>query len=452
MDEQNWSPWLSSLTLHVALLIFLYSASFLLYNIYLHPLAQVPGPLWWRASRLGFLQSFLTGNLVIDVRKSHEKYGDIVRIAPDEVSFAREEAWVDALGGRKPLPRNATFFKAAPGQPDNLVTTADPEASIRMRQVISPAFTERALARQEPRIQFYTNLLIQRLQERVARPSNATQGAVIDLVDWFHWFAFDLVGELAFGEAFGCLSETKDHPWISRIFNSIKVSAFAATTRYYSGLEPLLLQLIPPSIRKMQDDHFAFAKARVRRRMQSPKRDDFMTPMLEGNPNFEKMSIPEIESTVAVLILAGSETTATTLCGICNSLVQSPEQLHRLEKEIRSTFDTERNITLRALQQLPFLNAVISEGLRICNPVAGGILRKVPEGGSMICGYFLPKGTHVLINSTAMSYSAANFSRADEFLPERFLPEETRPTEFEDDRRINQKPFGLGSRSCLGRS
>ncbi|KAI0395443.1 cytochrome P450 [Xylariaceae sp. FL0594] len=395
MDTHKLLTYLSpSFLLSVALLVLLYSALCLLYNIYSHPLARVPGPLWWRASRVRFLQSFLAGNLVADVHELHKRYGDIVRIAPNEVSFAREEVWAEALGGRKPLPRNATFFKTPPGQSDNLVMTADPEASARMRQVISPAFTERAVAR----------------QERVPSQSEATEGAVIDLVDWFHWFAFDLVGELSFGEAFGCLRETKNHPWISRIFGSIKMSAFAAATRYYSGLEPLLMRLIPRRILKMQDDHFAFAKAKVRHRMQLSKLDDFMTPMLEQNPNFTVMSISEIESTMAVLVLAGSETTATTLCGICNCLVQSPAQLHRLEDEIRAGFSTEQDITLQALQKLPFLNSVIWEGLRMCNPVAGGILREVPDGGAM----------------------------------------SIRPAAYANDRRSNQKPFGFGPRSCLG--
>ncbi|KAH9991840.1 cytochrome P450 [Xylariaceae sp. FL0662B] len=442
---------LSSLTYLLSLLL-LYWFSCLVYNIYFHSLARIPGPLWWRASRLGFVYSFLSGNLVRDVRKFHEIYGNVVRIAPDEVSFAREDVWQAALAGRNPLPRNPTFFKAPPGQPDNIVMTADPAANARMRQVAMPAFTERALAKQEPVLQFYTKLLVERLRERVESPEHARPEAVVNVVDWFHWFAFDLVGELAFGEPFGCLKFTRHDPWIDTIFSSIKVMAFAAVTRYYAGLESLLLWLTPSSMRKFQSDHYAMALEKIHRRMSTPKRDDFMTPMLENNPNFEKMTIPEIESNMAIFILAGSETTATTLCGIANCLAQNPRQLRRLEQEIRSNFEAEEQITLRACQNLPFLNAVIYEGLRVCNPVAGGILRSAPKGGAVLCGHFLPAGTHVLVNSTAMSFSEANFHHANEFLPERFLPEGMRPVEFESDHRNTQKPFGLGARSCLGKS
>jgi hypothetical protein len=74
----------------------------------------------------------------------------------------------------------------------------------------------------EPRIQFYADLLVKRLQEHLELQGGSDRGVVVDVVDWFHWFAFDLVGELAFGEAFGCLDETKTHPWITRILSSIK--------------------------------------------------------------------------------------------------------------------------------------------------------------------------------------------------------------------------------------
>lgn len=59
---------------------------------------------------------------------------------------------------------------------------------------------------------------------------------------------------------------------------------------------------MPSHIRKIQSDHYAMALEKIHRRMEVPRRDDFMSTFLENNPNFEKMSIPEIESTMAILI------------------------------------------------------------------------------------------------------------------------------------------------------
>lgn len=62
-------------------------------NLYFHPLSKLPGPKLWAASRLPFVYSLLTGQLTRREREFHEEYGDIIRLAPDEISFANEQAW-----------------------------------------------------------------------------------------------------------------------------------------------------------------------------------------------------------------------------------------------------------------------------------------------------------------------------------------------------------------------
>lgn len=55
------------------------------------------------------------------------------------------------------------------------------------------------------------------------------------------------------------------------------------------------------------------------------------------------------------------------------------------------------------------------------------------------------------INSIAMARSETNFHRHNEFLPSRFLPEPLRPIEYQKDKRGCLKPFGMGTRGCLGK-
>ncbi|KAF7870469.1 hypothetical protein EAF04_004213 [Stromatinia cepivora] len=441
------------------LIFLLYLTTTTIHTLYIHPLSPLPGPLLWKTSRIPYIHSLLTGNLVISIRKHHERYGDIVRTAPNEVSFAREEAWHDIFsnsGGRKALPRDPSFFKSPPGQAENLVTTVDVDVSMRMRQVIGPAFTDRAVAKQEVIIQSYVTLMVEKLLEQIARPENVKMGAVVNIVDWMNWWTFDVIGMLTLGESFDCLKETTNHPWAILIYNSMKMMALAGVMQYFPRLDSLILRMLPAHTRKMQADHFANAAEKIHRRLQRPEAavGDFMTVMLDqnNNPNFSKMSMPEIESSIALMLLGGSETTGTTICGTINCLIQNPVELTKLECEIRNCFDKEEDITFSALQQLPFLNAVINEGLRLCNPVSGGLLRIVPRGGAIVCGHFLPEGTHVAMNTIVMAHSEANFHRCLEFLPDRYLPDHLRPAEFQKDNRNILKPWGLGARACLGRS
>lgn len=207
-----------------------YFAYSLVYNLYFHPLANIPGPLLWRSTRLRFIRSLVSGSLVTDVCKIHEQYGDIVRIAPDEVSFARKEAWLEVFahptGGALPFYKNPIFFKSPPGQPTNLVTTINLQDNQRMRKVVLPAFTERALRTQEPVIIKYAMYMMERLQEIATAPGTNGKGADINMNDWANFFAFDLIGDLAMGESFGCMEGSSYHPWVKMLYSYLKGEQF----------------------------------------------------------------------------------------------------------------------------------------------------------------------------------------------------------------------------------
>jgi Cytochrome P450 len=164
------------------------------------------------------------------VRKFHEKYGDIVRVAPNELSFAREDAWRDVYSkrtGHQQFLKNPIFFKAPPGQPENMITTINSEDNARMRKLLAPAFTEQAMMKQEPIVQYHVDLLIRQLKGLVDNQQNAVEkdgqsGVTVDIVRWYNFCTFDTVGDLGFGESFHSLESAAYHPWVSLIFNFLK--------------------------------------------------------------------------------------------------------------------------------------------------------------------------------------------------------------------------------------
>ena len=84
--------------------------------------------------------------------------------------------------------------------------------------------------------------------------------------------------------------------------------------------------------------------------------------------------------------VAGSETTATELCGLTNYLLRNPVIFQKLKDELRSACKTEADLNMDVLGSLPYMNACIEEGLRIFPPVPIGLLRTVPKGGAVIDG------------------------------------------------------------------
>ncbi|KAL4946724.1 hypothetical protein BDV06DRAFT_208597 [Aspergillus oleicola] len=392
-----------------------YRLLLIIYNIALHPLAKIPGPLAWSATRLPFHYALIKGSIIHDIQFLHEKYGPVLRIAPNEVTFAHPDAYTAILQHRSGLPqflKDPVWWAQMPGHPPHLLSAIDPGKHAQIRRVLTLAFTPKALRAHEPYIQKYVNLLVQRLRELHSR---------------YHY-------------------------WISFLFEGVKAASFVMSTRYYPLLDFALMKCIPPSLRKIHEDHFQQVVDKVQRRLSwELQRPDVKSYVLDedGNP---KLPADELCANFMVLTTAGSETSATALTGTLNYLVQNSEYLLQLESEVRSAFASLDDITLDAVRDLPFLNAVLHEGLRLCPPLPWVLPRLVPEGGQEVCGAWLPGGTPVSIQPYTINRSPKFFHNPTTFAPQRWLKSATSDpsSPFYNDRRAAMKPFSVGPRACLG--
>lgn len=280
------------------------------------------------------------------------------------------------------------------GQPLSLLSAIDPEEHSRIRRLLAPAFTPRALRSQEPIVIRYVDLLIQRLQETVkSREAAREHGAEFDVTRWFHFTTFDIFGDLGFGESFDCLQTSKYHPWIALLFNSVKAASFVAAVRFFPTLSYLLMKCIPQSLIDRQKKHYFQIVDKVDRRLNwQLERPDIMSHVIGGRQGKEALPIGVIYTTFMVLTTAGSETTASVLSGTVNYLVANPDKLEILTREICQSFQKDSGITLEAVRDLRYLNAVTNEGLRLCPPVPWMLPRRVPAGGAIVGGVWLPGG------------------------------------------------------------
>ena len=325
----------------------------------------------------------------------HRQYGPVVRIAPNEISIAHRDGWRDiyaARPGHKPFPKNPLWWGGkSVGIPESLINAEDPADHERMRKLINPAFTVRAVEAQEPIIQSYVDLLISRLRDRVLEDSSGT-GAVVDIVQWYNFTTFDIVGDLGFGEPFDCLKNSKYHPWVSSIFSHFKLGVFVAAARFYPIVAKMMVMCIPANVSKPAMRNRLLAHEKINRRLNlETERNDFMSPVIRNNDE-RSMTLAEIQGTFNTVIVAGSETTATLLSGITNYTLRYPSVHQKLKDEIRSAFEKEEEITFAKVKDLTYLNAVIHEGMRMCPPSPAGLARVVPRGGETACGCWFPGG------------------------------------------------------------
>lgn len=159
------------------------------------------------------------------------------------------------------------------------------------------------------------------------------------------------------------------------------------------------------------------------------------------------MTMEEIYAAAQVLIVAGSETTATALTTATAYLCENPETLRRLTAEIREAFEKEDDITIQSTSALSYLDAVIEEALRLGPPGPGTFPRVVPDGGRTVCGQFVPGGYSVGVHHLSVNRSPVNFRDHDGFYPERWLGD----GRFESDNKAAAQSFSFGPRNCIGK-
>ncbi|KAJ4387223.1 hypothetical protein N0V93_007812 [Gnomoniopsis smithogilvyi] len=418
-----------------------------LYNVFSHPLRRFPGPLLARATRLFYSYYRSIGKLEIKTQELHKKYGNVVRIAPDELSFVSGASWADIYGskssGGKQLAKEPFFYLGAmaPNGEKNLGASSDNDHA-RIRGVLSHAFSEKALHSQERVLNDHVTHMTHRIQQ--------LGGAQTDAVRWLQHCTYDIITDLSLGSSAGALDCDTWNPSAHLVFESVKEGIAAIEVLRFlpfrSLLVRLLMKVFGASRRQVFDT--AVEKARVRMATGNYERADFMSYILRANKTSKELTAAEMTANVALLLDVGSETTASLLSGCLFYVTRDSTILNRLTREIRDVFETSEQITLKRLATLPYLHAVLQEALRLYPPVAGATPRMTPPSGASIDGHFVPGNMTVAINQYAAYRVDTNFADPLEFNPGRWLGE----SDFSCDKREVVQPFSLGPRNCLGRN
>ncbi|KAL1956110.1 hypothetical protein VTO42DRAFT_7629 [Malbranchea cinnamomea] len=421
-----------------------YAISRIVYNVFFHPLRSFPGPILHAASRIPYCHKLIRGTLPFDVLAMHKKYGDVVRVAPNELAISTPQAWKDIMGPRDEVGKYMNFYRPTDRNVVNIVSASREEHSLLRRQ-LSHGFSEKSMREQESLIGAYIDLLIKRLHELSSGGRNA-----VDLVAWYNYTTFDVIGDLAFGEPFGCLEDGKYHPFVKTIIESARLGTILQSLAFYPLIKKILLGLVPKSVMERQQK---MARDKLVRRMESSKeRPDLIEGLLKKKDEWN-MSLEELESNSTIILIGGSETTATLLSGVTFFLLTNPAVLEKLTTEVRSAFKAEEEITLTSVAKLTYMLACLDEALRIYPPVPIGLPRVVPKGGRVIAGRFVPENTIVAIHQWATYHNDKHFSEPFGFHPERFIAEDRdRNSRFADDKFEALQPFHVGPRNCIGRN
>lgn len=311
----------------------------------------------------------------------------MVRVRPGTLSFSSSQAAKDVLAnkpGYGQLQKDPEMFFQSPNGAFSILSTPSNADHSRYRRLLSSGFSERAIRDQEAVLKTYIDLLIQGLHQR------AKEGPQ-DMVAWFNWTTFDVIGDLTFDRPFDCLRNQAYHEWIPFVSGGVKATMIRSELARYPVIPKILTWLNRKTVLAAREKAFKFTEERVNHRMASATdRLDFLGYILRHGAKEREMSRAEIEATSSTLIIGGSDTTATLLAATVYYLLQNPDVKQNLVAEIREGFADEAEITIAAVSKLPYLLATLEETLRIYPPIALGSPRMLGTEGAMIGGYHVP--------------------------------------------------------------
>ncbi|KAK5684481.1 hypothetical protein LTS10_004351 [Elasticomyces elasticus] len=366
MDDLHLRPVakLAGLGTALAVLSFSYVVGKVIYSIYLSPLAKVPGRKLDALSRIPYVRRLLSSTTVTDLTRLHERYGDVVRFSPTEVSFITEEAWqgicgfrTGAMRGRLNMPKDPAWYpKPANGVPSILV--ADDAGHTRHRRALAHAFSEKALAEQMGLVQDYVDQLIGGIKDAAAKSSEP-----VDLSRWYVWTTFDVISDLLWGEPFGCLRDRSTHKYVRLLFRSVEAFRFAYVKAYFPWAKYVGNLVLDTKVIADRLEYLEWVGGQTRKRAgRETQRPDFMTYILKhnGEKGDTPLSTKEIESDAQVFVTAGSETTATMLSATTFLLLKNPAVMQKLIEEVRGLWKRYADINLNEVNKAPYLLAVVS--------------------------------------------------------------------------------------------
>ncbi|KAI1187545.1 cytochrome P450 [Nemania serpens] len=418
------------------------------YRLLLHPLSKYPGPFVAKLTEgyAGFYAGLQRLHLV--TQQNHQKYGNVVRIAPNRLVFNSAQALQDIYNNERVVKSHVYLVTLGFTGTINVFSAIDRVTHRSKRKLIGAGVSERAMREFEPTMASQIDIFLKQIVES-SRKSEA-----VNMSTRCKRLTMDVIGLLAFGYPMNTQTE---EPYRT-LHGGIEASnahnnVLMQWPRLQSKAIAYPLHYLTLSAQKQA---FALIENMIKTRTaegKSARRDLYaqVADELETNPEFRQS---DIWSEALFLIPAGGDTTAAGISALLFYLTRHPECYSKLAQEIRTTFSKSSDIHGGPqLSNCQYLRACIDEALRISSPVNGTLWRELAadDDGSkpfIVDGHVIPKGVQVGVNIYTLHHNPEYFPDPYAFKPERWLSGDDA-----EKRRMKDAfaPFQVGYRGCAGK-
>ncbi|KAL0648742.1 hypothetical protein Bca4012_047033 [Brassica carinata] len=279
--------------------------------------------------------------------------------------------------------------------------------------------------------------------------------------------AFSLTRDITFRAAFGSSSSSSNEGRLdefleiiqefSKLFGEFNVADYVPS--WLSWIDP---QGINKRVEKARKSLDCFIESIINDHLDKKKTEknvnvDEVTDMVDQLLAFykeevkvkdseTKINLDNIKGIIMDVMFGGTETVALAIEWVLTELLRSPENMKRVQDELATVVGLERwSVEDTHLEKLSFLKCVLKETLRLHPPFPLLLHETVEE--AEVSGYFIPKGSRVMVNTYALGRDPASWSDPEIFNPSRFLDPGAPDLKGNSFEFI---PFGSGRRSCPG--
>ncbi|KAI6751203.1 hypothetical protein HG530_014117 [Fusarium avenaceum] len=370
--------------------------------------AKVPGPFISNFTSLVLKWHELNANRTVYIHELHKKYGPVVRVGPNEVSFTSIAALKEIYGSGGSGYDKTEFYDLFQvyGRRTMFSTLVKGDHAKR-RRMIGDRYANSNVMKSAP---------LAGIQERSKRFLERCVDSPDKTADVFKKDDEEMMHQVAADDSL----QNRLVQYYSPVLHSLGAKLLASLAKPRS---------IPLA------DNFVIENAK----------ENGAADFTVLNRLKEKDSVLDTIDMAAECLdhmAAGIDTTGDVLCFLMWELSQ-PRSI-KYQRLLREEF---RNKADAPFDELPMLDAVLNEGLRCFPAIPMSLPRYVPRDGRIIDGVSLPEKT--VVSCQAMSVHRINnhvFPDPDKFYPERWLE-----TEGDADRRRHQWAFSSGGRGCIGK-
>ncbi|KAJ6474406.1 cytochrome P450 [Mycena vitilis] len=401
-----------------------------------HSLYEYPGPFLHKISELPMLYYTIRGIAHIKVRELHDKYGRMVQIGPNTVSFLSPASISTIYGSATALDKASAYDIQHLGG-GGLFFMKDKATHGRRRRIWNRSFSDNAIAGYHDEVVHGVEHLILCLLKRT------NDVGKVDLTRLLPQYAFDSINSVFFsGHAFTPALLDSDDP--QRIVR--QASEFFAISDILTHIEPLFhMTMKIPGIGALLEFEKISIRAAERWLKNGAKFTDGISHWFEGDPSQPKLDAADLPIEAETILIGGADTMGIISSMAFYQLLVNPKWLAALHKELDEQFDGPPAAQqLSALDGLPIINAVLQETLRLGTPLPG-LPRLVPHGGTIIDGHFLTAGTVVSVPLGAYHVDEEYFPDPHVFDPNRWIDE----GRFAPSKHL-LLAFGAGPFNCVG--